>query len=273
MIVGFGRMGGALALGLQRAGWPVSVFPRSGASLRRAVELGIPIADHDALRDAQVCLFAVPDAAVSTVASQMVLDLGLSTALVHCAGSLDLRVFGDSPIVARRMRGSFHPLVAVSDPRDALQGHAAAIAATGRPLLATLRRMADDLSLLPIEVPEAGRAAYHAGAVLAAGGLVALLSAAVDAFAEAGVPADDALRALVPLSRSALRGVQERGLARGLTGPVPRGDLPVVRAHLAALPPEIGALYRQLSLRALALCGGQLTAETQSALERLLRTP
>lgn len=272
VVVGFGRMGGALAIGLKRTGWPVTVFPRSGESLRRAVDAGLTLADHDDLHDADVCIFAVPDAVVPTLSASMLLDLGLSTALVHCAGALDLSVFGTSPMIARRMRGSFHPLVAVSDPGDLLEGHTAALSATGRPLMAILKRMAEDLGLATIEVPEARRAAYHAGAVLAAGGVVSLLSAAVDALAEAGIDPEAALRALLPLSRSALRGVEQRGLARGLTGPVKRGDLAVVQAHLSALPADLAELYRTLSLRALALCGAQLPIETRNALDRLLRS-
>ncbi len=270
VIVGFGRMGGALALGLKRAGWPVSVLPRSGASLRRAVALGIPIADLESLEEAELCMLAVPDGAVGMVAEQVLLELGLSTALVHCAGALDLSVFGSGPMISRRMRGSFHPLAAVSDPEDSIEGHTVALSATGRPLMTALRRMAEDLSLHAIEVPESKRAAYHAGAVLSAGGVVALLSAAVKAFEEAGIEEEDALRALLPLSRSALRGVEQRGLGPGLTGPVKRGDLGVVRAHLAALPEELGAIYRLLSLRGLELCSAHLPPETRAALERLL---
>lgn len=272
LIVGFGRMGGALALGLKRAGWPVTVFPRSGESLRRAAEFGLVIADHDDLRDADLCIFAVPDTVVAPLSQNLLLDLGLSTALVHCAGALDLSVFGTSPMIARRMRGSFHPLVAVSDPQDPLEGHTAALSATGRPLMQTLKRMAEDLGLQTIEVPEARRAAYHSGAVLAAGGMVALLGAAVEALVEAGIPPEDALRALVPLTQSALHGVEQRGLVRGLTGPVKRGDLAVVQSHLAALPGDLAELYRALSLRALALSGPHLPIETRNALDRLLRS-
>ena len=272
VVIGFGRMGGALAMGLSRAGWPVAVFPRSGESLRRAAAFGLRIADHDDLANAELCIVAVPEAAVHQVAQQMLLDLGLSTALVHCAGALDLRAFGSTPMVARRMRGSFHPLVAVSDPGDPLEGHAVAVSATGRPLLQTLRRMAEDLRLFPIEVPEAKRTAYHAGAVLAAGGVVSLLSAAITAFGEAGVDAETATRALVRLAQSALRGVEERGVARALTGPVKRGEVAVVEAHLAALGGgDLQLLYRLLSRRALELCGAQLPLETRSALDRLLR--
>jgi predicted short-subunit dehydrogenase-like oxidoreductase (DUF2520 family) len=271
VVVGFGRMGGALALGLKRAGWPLCVFPRSGDSVRRAAALGLTIADHDALQGAQLVILAVPDAAVGTATQNLLLDLNLTTALVHCAGALDLSAFGGSPMVARRMRGSFHPLVAVSDAEDSLEGHAVALAASGRPLLQVLRRMAADLGLVPLEVPDARRAAYHAGAVLAAGGVVALLNAAVKAFGAAGIPAEAAVQALLPLSRSALSGVAQRGLARGLTGPVNRGDVAVVKAHLGALPGELAQLYRLLSLQALELAGPQLPQETHNALDRLLR--
>ncbi len=271
VIVGFGRVGGALALGLARSGWPVSVFPRSGESLRRAASLGLRIADDVALQTARLAIFAVPDMAVAEASAAMLEDLGPKTALVHCAGALPLSVFGDAPAVHKRMRGSFHPLVAVSDPGDPLEGHTVAISATGRALKSLLRRMAEDLRLPVIEVSEAQRAAYHAGAVLAAGGVVSLLSAAVQAFAHAGVPADDALRALLPLSRSALRGVEARGLAGGLTGPVRRGDVEVVRAHQRALPGEVGALYRLLSKQALALAEEGLSPDLRDALRRTLK--
>jgi predicted short-subunit dehydrogenase-like oxidoreductase (DUF2520 family) len=106
--------------------------------------------------------------------------------------------------------------------------------------------------------------------VLSAGGAVSLLSAAVAAFGEAGIERDAAVRALLPLMRSALHGVEKRGLARALTGPVKRGDLAVVQAHLAALPADLALLYRVLSLRALELCAGELPLETRQALNRLL---
>ena len=36
VIVGFGRVGGAIALGLREAGWDVAVLPRSADSVRKA---------------------------------------------------------------------------------------------------------------------------------------------------------------------------------------------------------------------------------------------
>ncbi len=269
-LVGFGRMGGAIALGLERAGWSVCTLPRSSDSVRRAAALGIKLADHDELRAASLCLLAVPDGAVAQSAVQVEEDLSPSCALVHLSGALQLSVFAPDPAKVRRPLGSFHPLAAVSDAHDPLAGHTVAIASTDKALTASLRRLAHALKLAPIEVPETGRGAYHAGAVMSAGLVVSLLDAAVSALEHAGLARSQALAALLPLTRSALRGVETRGVERGLTGPVVRGDVAVVQAHLEALPADLGSIYRLLSRRALHLAKDRVPAETRLALERML---
>lgn len=270
VVVGFGRLGGSLAQSLQRARWPVQVFPRSGESVRRTVAYGMKVADQEAIASAAACILTVPDNTLTESTSLLVPDLGPHTALVHCAGALTLDAFGSDPDLINRPRGSFHPLVAISDPTDSLEGHAAVLAATTKPLLSLLRRMAQDLSMTALEAQEERRATYHAGAVLAAGGAVGLLSSAVEALRAAGVEGEEALSALISLMRSALSGVEARGLVRGLTGPLPRGDLLGVKRHLEALPKELVPVYRSLSRRGLALLGNRLPPETQKALWELL---
>jgi len=73
--------------------------------------------------------------------------------------------------------------------------------------------------------------------------------------------------------RSALRGMEARGLAGGLTGPVVRADTDVIAAHLRALPEQPGAVYRLLSLQALRLAGARLAPEARTSLTRLLQGP
>ncbi len=267
VVVGFGRIGGALSKALHEAGWRVSVLPRSEDSVRRAAAARLVLADHEDLRIAEVCVLAVPDAAVIPAMELVEHDLGPHTGLVHCSGALPLSVFTSAQ--TRRPFGSFHPLAAVSDPHDTLLGHSVALASTDKKFHKLLEKMATVLGMVPMEVPETGRAAYHAGAVLSAGLLVGLLDAAVSCLEEAGLQRDVALRALLPLSESALRGVENRGFERALTGPVVRGDVGVVQAHLETLPPEIGSLYRLLSRRTLRLTPN-LPPETRLALERLL---
>jgi predicted short-subunit dehydrogenase-like oxidoreductase (DUF2520 family) len=267
IVVGVGRLGGALARTLGAAGFRVHVVARSAQARRRARGLGLALADEAALRTAKVCLVCVPDGAVKDAAREVAPRLGARTALVHCAGALTLEALG--PQGARPV-GSLHPLCAVSDARDSLAGHAAALSSRSPALLRTLRQLARAAGLRPIEVPERGRAAYHAGAVLSVGGLVALASAAVEALETAGVAPEEALSALLPLMRSALRGLEARGLAGGLTGPVRRGDAGVVAAHLAALPASVAELYRPLSRRALVLAGPQLSPAARAALSAAL---
>ena len=144
-----------------------------------------------------------------------------------------------------------------------------AIACTSRDQLVELERLAKALELTPIEVPETGRAAYHAAAVMSAGLIVALADAASAAFEHAGLHREAALRALLPLMHSALYGVEHFGLDKGLTGPIVRGDVAIVQAHLDALPADLGSIYRLLSRRALKLAK-RLPPETRLALERIL---
>lgn len=267
VVVGAGRLGGALALALTAKRWPVRVLARSEESHRRVLALGLKPATEEDLARARVCLLCVPDKAVPSVAGELKPRLARGSALVHCAGALPLEALGPP---RGRVLGSFHPLVAVSDPRDSLAGNSVAISTRSRWLREVLERMAKDSGLRALRVPEKHRAAYHAGAVLSAGGVVAALSAAVEAFRTAGISEEDALAALLPLTRSALRGVEARGLAAGYTGPIARGDSGVVAAHLAALPPEARAVYQPLSQRGLELVGHRLTPEARAALAKLL---
>ncbi len=248
VIVGLGRTGGALALGLQAAGWKPTVVTTKPA---RAKELGLKLATAADRGAAQLCFFAVPDAAVAAVAADVLPDLGRATALIHCAGALGLDVFGKTKLLT----GSFHPLVAISDSRDALSGRFAAIAASDPDLLRVLMEVAQALKMLVLEVDEKKRAGYHAGAVMSAGLVMALLDAAVQA---TGLPRSIAEPALLALTESALRGAQKRGLQASLTGPIVRGDAEVVKRHLAALPDELRPLYKALSKRAVAMSGRAL---------------
>ena len=79
-------------------------------------------------------------------------------------------------------------------------------------------------------VPEARRTLYHAGLAHGANHLVTLVTEAMELLAAAG--ADDPAATLRPLLTAALDNALEHGDA-ALTGPIVRGDVDTVRAHLA----------------------------------------
>jgi predicted short-subunit dehydrogenase-like oxidoreductase (DUF2520 family) len=268
LVVGLGRLGGALATQLQGKGWSVRVRTRSPSGRRAAKALRLKEASDAETRAAPLCFLTVPDGAVASVAAAVGPRLGPAAALVHCAGALTLDVLHSA--AAGRPTGSFHPLVAVSSADTPLSGHAVALGTRSRWLAPELVRVARALGLSPLRIPEGARAAYHAGAALAAGGLVALLDAAVATWVEAGIERKSAERALLPLMRSALGGVEARGLLRGMTGPVVRGDADVVEAHLTALPEDVLPLYRHLFARMVRRLSSGLPRPSALRLELLL---
>jgi len=87
-----------------------------------------------------------------------------------------------------------------------------------------------DLGGRAMWVPEEMRTLYHAGLAHGANHLVTLVTQAMELLAAAG--ADDPAGTLRPLLTAALDNALDEGDA-ALTGPIVRGDVNTVRAHLA----------------------------------------
>ncbi len=251
-LVGRGRVGGALA-----------------RALRRRHHVRLVAGQSHPHQPADLVLLCVPDGAVAETALRVSASLTGRPVIAHCAGALGLEVFAALP--RRFATGSLHPLQAVPSSRTPLQAYAAVESASpkARKLLLAVAR---DAGLEPFLLHHADRAAYHAAAVLASNGLLALASRASALLSAAGVPPHVALRALLPLMRSALDGL-ELGLPKGLTGPIARGDVAVVQSHLGALrASQDRALYLALSTVLVAESRrlGAAPAKSLAAIERLL---
>ena len=78
----------------------------------------------------------------------------------------------------------------------------------------------------------------------------------------AGVDADDAIAALIPLVRSTLASVEERGVPDSLRGPVARGDVETTALHLRALDPEDQRLYALIGSEVLRLAAEGMDEQT-----------
>ena len=209
-VIGSGRVGSAVS-----------------ARLR---ERGIAVGDGDP----DVVLLCVPDKAISDVAR----SLSPGRAWVG-------HVSGATPLVAldpHERRFSLHPLQTFDRSGDPgqLDGAWGAITGDTGEALAVARELAATLGLQPFELADRDRTLYHAGAVFASNYLVTLHRAASDLLAAAGAPG----AALEPLMRRTI----ENGFA--LTGPLERGDLATVEAHLRAIRarrPQLEPMYRALA--------------------------
>lgn len=125
-----------------------------------------------------------------------------------------------------------------------------------------------------LALEEESLASYHAGAVMASNALVAVIDGAVTLLAQAGLDREAARRAIGPLSRASVENVLRLGPEAALTGPVVRGDVSTVAAHLQAVgraPQTVSDLYRASARHLLSLARRRgLTGSTARALTQMI---
>jgi len=264
-IVGFGRVGRALAGSLARAGYAVRAWTptprgRAGEDVEvheGAMPTGFPSGD--------LVFLAVSDRAIESVAKA--LPLGEGQIVAHLSGAAGLDVL-DVAAARGAEVGSLHPLVSVPPGASELPPCHAAVDGTDAARRA-LERLARELGLRPFHLPAERRGLYHAAASLAANGLVALSSLAARLLESMGMERKEAVEALLPLVGSAVEAVRSRGIPAALTGPVARGDAETVRRHLQALAgSDAETAYRALMQEALALAR-ELGEANESALDTI----
>jgi predicted short-subunit dehydrogenase-like oxidoreductase (DUF2520 family) len=144
-------------------------------------------------------------------------------------------------------------------------------------LLPLLAELAESIGARPVLLPEGGKAAYHAAAMMAAGGMVGLLDAIARVAALAGLDEKTAVAVYAPLARQAMANSEWLGIDAALTGPLLRGDVGTVRGHLEVLSehvPDAIPLYVEVARRELAIARrrGDLDAQRAAAIEELLRS-
>ena len=278
-IVGAGAVGSALGLALSRAGWPVTAVASRDKGRRERFRSLVPgtraFAEANALLDeVELVVLAVPDDAIAQVAGGLHMYGG--QAMVHTSGLLGAEVL-TAAMAAGTQIGAFHPLVAFADTERAVEAlKGATVAIEGDPQLADLlARMAEAIGAVPVRLAPGSKTAYHAAAVLAAGGVVALLDAIAEVGRVAGLDEAGSLAVYGPLIRQTLGNASAIGIRNALTGPMTRGDVGTLEAHLdglARLAPDALDVYLALARRELALAEdrGALAPEVAARLRASL---
>ena len=302
-IVGAGRVGRALGRLLHKAGGRIGpVITRSlgtAREARRRIGSGQPQTGvSESLLSVDLVLIATPDRAIAATAkalAQIGESKDVSSALrarkdvrgkapraawsgktvLHTSGALASDLLEPLRLQGAAI-GSLHPLQTFSGRTvPSLQGSTCVI--EGDPgALRMARRICRDLGGIAVTLPPGNKGAYHTGAALAAGHLLALFEAAVRMLVKSGFPKNRAVAALLPLTRQTLANFERVGASAAWTGPLSRGDFEVIRRHLEALhrfPREYRAAYEALSrLAANVLANGSPAKQhvRKRALERVL---
>jgi predicted short-subunit dehydrogenase-like oxidoreductase (DUF2520 family) len=267
---------------------------RSARQARRRIGSGTPQAGvSESVLAADVILIATPDRAIGDTAEALA-QLGESNPSVagraakrqskprdkpwqgkivlHTSGALTSDAL--RPLALRgAATGSLHPLQTFSGRTiPSLAGSVCVIEGSASALLMA-RRICRDLGCIAVVLPPRNKAAYHAGAALAAGHILAVFEAAVRMLIESGFSRRNAIAALLPLTRQTLANYERLGPSEApraaWTGPLSRGDFGVIERHLQALrgfPKEYGRAYEALSKLAV-----KVLANGSRAKQRLLQ--
>jgi predicted short-subunit dehydrogenase-like oxidoreductase (DUF2520 family) len=277
-VIGPGRLGSTLVAAMGTAGLRVSaVGVRDAAAKPHAQPPRLPVAQ--AALAAEVLWLAVPDDAVRAVAAAAADAVNAAgeasrpTFAIHSSGAGRLELL--EPLAAAGTRPlCLHPLQTFAEVPSpgTLAGVPCAVTASDQESARLGDQLARRLGMTPFALSDDSKGLYHLAAAVASNLLVALESEAARLLDEATGGADG-LHILAPLVSTTLHNLIDAGPARALTGPVARGDVGTVRAHLRLLEheaPRLASAYRALSLEALAIAAPRLDDETVRTLKRLL---
>jgi predicted short-subunit dehydrogenase-like oxidoreductase (DUF2520 family) len=236
-VVGAGRVGAVLSAALRAAGHEVVAAAGESTASRDRMDALLPgvrrAKPTDVARSCDLLLLTVPDDMLANVVTMLSASRAIRPGqyVVHTSGKHGLAVL--APAAGRGAEVlAMHPAMTFTGTDvdlARLAGCVFGVTATDgtRGLAETL---VADLQGSLVWVAEQKRTLYHAGLAHGANHLVTLVAQAMDLLRASG--ADDPAATLRPLLTAALDNALTYGDA-ALTGPIVRGDVETVRAHLA----------------------------------------
>lgn len=276
--VGAGRVAGGLSMALHAAGFSVTaIASRTFDSAKAVADLIGAAAFESAQEVADRCdlvFITTPDGAISatTDAIQWRADQGI----VHCSGATDVSALAAAE-KAGAVTGGFHPMQSFGDPATsarAMNGSTITIEAID-PLDGVLSELATTLGCRINRLPAGKRALYHASAGYGSQFVNVLLAETATIWRDWGASEEDVIRAIVPMIQGTLDAIEKDGIAGGMPGPVSRGDVTTVAAHvdaLTAMDTDRLAFYRAHCARTVDLAeeAERIDSDTAQRLRKVL---
>jgi predicted short-subunit dehydrogenase-like oxidoreductase (DUF2520 family) len=238
-VVGGGRVGAVLAAALRSAGHEISAVAGESAASRTRIETLLPGVRVDkptaVARSCDLLLLTVPDDMLANVVTMLAASGAIRAGqdVVHTSGKHGLAVLAPAAAVGARVLAMHPAMTFTGTDLDLARLPGCVFGVTAAPDTADLaERLVADLQGRLVRVAEERRTLYHAGLAHGANHLVTVVAQAMDLLRASG--ATDPASALRPLLTAALDNALTYGDA-ALTGPIVRGDVETVRAHLAEI--------------------------------------
>lgn len=253
-IIGLGRMGGALAIALSRAGYRVeNLIYRSTAvgAITGRISPSARLISFEDLEDvnSDIIFITSADSEIASISSQIASKVKAGSLVFHASGSLSSEILSDVTRVGC-YTGSIHPLVSISDPIRGSERFAGAFfCVEGEDnAIAVAREIVANLGGESFSIDTRHKSLYHASAVTASGHLVALIDVAIEMLTKCGVEPDESKRILMPLITSTIENLEVQSTAKALTGTFARADVSTFERHLDALKENVSSEIRRVYL-------------------------
>ena len=272
--VGAGALGSGLARLLHAQGYAIAeiVARTSAGAKRRAAAVAREVRSkvvtiERAKLECDVLWLAVPDEAVEDVARTLARRERVPRIVLHASGALSSRSL--QALAERGVKtGSAHPMMTfVAGEAPSLKGAWFAVEGSAEAVRAA-RAMAAKLGAKSFTIEPESKTLYHAFGAMLSPMLAAELEAAERLGMRAGISRKDVRRIMLPIVERTVSNVLHKGAARSFSGPLARGDVGTVAAHLKALSAS-GEAQVYASLMEYAI--GALPVKRKDEMEKLLK--
>ncbi len=268
LIIGVGRLGGALAIALARKGYEIdSLVSRNAENAQKITDLIKPkpkiLASNDLSKiSSDIIFITTQDFEIESAAQNLAKNLQNKPFVFHTSGSLSSEILNNLKEIGCKI-GSIHPLVSISDAVSGANRFADVyFCVEGDTEAVNLaEKIVADLGGKSFQIESKFKTLYHASAVTACGHLVALIDVAIEMLSKCGLDNAQSKKILLPLIQCTVENLTNQTTSEALTGTFARADATIFEKHLTILKENVSIeateVYLQLGARSVHLAEEQ----------------
>jgi predicted short-subunit dehydrogenase-like oxidoreductase (DUF2520 family) len=276
-IIGAGKLGCSMAIGLSKIGFEVAgIYSKSYDSaleLNKILFTKLENSLYATVKNSELVFVTTPDNTISQVADDVAnLIIGENIKgkyFFHCSGSLTSDVL--EPIrLAGGFTASLHPIQTFADRLNGWKGLFGIYFGYEGEVRAkdTANEIVKAFNGTLLTIGKADKPLYHAAACILSNYLVTLSYVSGKLFDEIGIDPGIGFKAFSPLVKQTIENISTSGSVKSLTGPISRGDFDVIEKHIKGLTqrvPEVLEVYKVLGRTAIEVANAKGSLDEYAA--------